>query len=247
MPWPTGPAPVPRRRRRGRPRRYGRKLRLASRLQRESGFETAPSPVYGEKNVRIAYRSEDLLWRPVGHLVRFVFVRHPQRGDLILLCTDTTLDPLSVIALYGYRFKIEVGFRQALHGLGTYAYHFWMAKMRRRPRGSGNQDIRKQPRRYKDSVRRKIAAYHRFVQLGCIAQGLLQLLALEYRPTVWQRFHSWLRTMNPEQPPSESVVAQALRTTLPEFLADPAAPSDLVKFLERIRSPDILRAYERAA
>jgi hypothetical protein len=241
------PAPVPRRRRRGRPRRYGRKLRLASRLQRESGFETAPSPVYGEKNVRIAYRSEDLLWRPVGHLVRFVFVRHPQRGDLILLCTDTTLDPLSVIALYGYRFKIEVGFRQAIHGLGAYAYHFWMAKMRRRPRGSGNQDIRKQPRRYKDSVRRKIAAYHRFVQLGCIAQGLLQLLALEHRPTVWERFRSWLRTMNPEQPPSESVVAQALRTTLPEFLADPAAPSDLVKFLERIRSPDILRAYERAA
>jgi len=241
------PAPVPRRRRRGRPRRYGRKLRLASRLQRESGFETAPSPVYGEKNVRIAYRSEDLLWRPVGHLVRFVFVRHPQRGDLILLCTDTTLDPLTVIALYGYRFKIELGFRQAIHALGTYAYHFWMAKMRRRPRGSGNQDIRKQPRRYKDGVRRKIAAYHRFVQLGCIAQGLLQLLALEHRPTVWERFRSWLRTMSPEQPPSESVVAQALRTTLPEFLADPAAPSDLVKFLARIRSPDILRAYERAA
>jgi len=241
------PAPVPRRRRRGRPRRYGRKLRLQRRLERESGFQTAPSPVYDEKNVRIAYCAEDLLWRPVGRLVRFVFVRHPRRGELILLCTDTTLDPLTVIALYGYRFKIEVGFRQAIHALGTYAYHFWMAKMRRRKRGSGNQDIRKQPRRYKDNVRRKIAAYHRFVQLGCIAQGLLQLLALEHRPTVWQRFRSWLRTMNPEQPPSESVVAQALRTTLPEFLADPAAPSGLVKFLARIRSPDILRAYERAA
>jgi hypothetical protein len=241
------PAAVPRRRRRGRPRRYGRKLRLQRRLERESGFQTAPSPVYGEKNVRIAYCAEDLLWRPVGRLVRFVFVRHPRRGALILLCTDTSLDPLTVIALYGYRFKIEVGFRQAIHGLGTYAYHFWMGRMRRRPRGSGNQDIRKQPRRYKEAVRRKIAAYHRFVQLGCIAQGLLQLLALEHRPSVWMRFRSWLRTMNPEQPPSESVVAQALRTTLPEFLEDPAAPTDLVKFLARIRSPDLLRAYERAA
>jgi hypothetical protein len=216
-------------------------------LRCERGFETAPSPVYDEKNVRIAYRSEDLLWRPVGRLVRFVFVRHPRRGELILLCTDTTLDPLTVIALYGYRFKIEVGFRQAIHALGTYAYHFWMAKIQRRKRGSGNQDIRKRSRRYKEAVRRKLAAYHRFVQLGCIAQGLLQLLALEHRPTVWQRFRSWLRTMNPEQPPSESVVAQALRTTLPEFLADPAAPNDLVKFLARIRNPDILRAYESAA
>jgi hypothetical protein len=241
------PAPVPRRRRRGRPRRYGRKLRLQRQLEREDGFLTAPSPVYEEKNVRIAYRAEDLLWRPVGRLVRFVFVRHPRRGELILLCTDTTLDPLTVIALYGYRFKIEVGFRQAIHALGTYAYHFWMAKMHRRRRGSGNQDIRKQPRRYKEQVRRKLAAYHRFVQLGCIAQGLLQLLALEHRPTVWQRFRSWLRTMNPQQPPSEAVVVQALRTTLPEFLADPAAPADLVKFLERMRSPDIARAYERAA
>jgi hypothetical protein len=241
------PPPIPKRRRRGRPRRYGLKLRLSSRLQRESGFETAPSPVYGEKNVRIAYRAEDLLWRPVGQLVRFVFVRHPQRGDLILLCTDTTLDPLRVIALYGYRFKIEVGFRQAIHGLGAYAYHFWMAKMCRRPRCSGNQDIRKRSRSYKDAVRRKIDAYHRFVQLGCIAQGLLQLLALEHRPSVWAQFRSWLRTMNREQSPSESVVAQALRSTLPEFLEDPDAPRDLVKFLERIRNPDIPRAYERAA
>jgi hypothetical protein len=64
---------------------------------------------------------------------------------------------------------------------------------------------------------------------------------------VWQRFRSWLRTMNPDLPPSELVVAQALRTTLPEFLADPAAPRDLVNFLERIRDPEMLRAYERAA
>jgi len=152
---------------------------LKRHLEREDGFTTAPSPVYDETNVRIAYRAENLLWRPVGRLVRFVFVRHPRRGELILLCTDTTLDPLSVIALYGYRFKIEVDFRQAIHALGTYAYHFWMARMHRRRRGSGNQDIRKQSRRYKEQVRRKVAAYHRFVQLGCIAQGLLQLLALE--------------------------------------------------------------------
>lgn len=240
------PPPVPRHRRRGRPRRYGRKLRLKERFRYEA-FQTAPSPVYEEKNVEIAYAVRDLLWRPVGRLVRFVFVDHPRRGQIILLTTDTTLDPLQVIALYGYRFKIEAGFRQAIQVLGTYAYHFWMAPMRRRRHGSGNQDIRKRSRAYKQAVRRKIAAYHRFVQLGCIAQGLLQLLALQHRPTVWQRFRSWLRTMNPEQPPSELVVAHALRTSLAEFLEDSAAPADLVKFFNRIRSPDILRAYERAA
>jgi hypothetical protein len=242
------PPPVPRPRRRGRPRRYGQKIPLKKLLRDATlPFTTAPSPVYEDKNIEIAYFVQDLLWRPVGHLVRFVLVRHPRRGDLILMSSDTTLDPLDIISLYGYRFKIEVGFRQAIQGLGTYAYHLWMEKMRQRKRGSGNQDIRKRSRDYKDAVRRKIAAYHRFVQLGCIAQGLLQLLALTHRPTVWQRFRSWLRTMNPQQCPSELVVAQALRTSLPEFLADPAAPRDLVEFLARIRSPDILRTYERAA
>ncbi|HME68654.1 MAG TPA: IS4 family transposase, partial [Myxococcota bacterium] len=148
--------------------------------------------MYDECDVQIAYATQDLLWRPVGHLVRFVFVRHPHRGELTLMSTDLTLDPLDVIALYGYRFKIETGFRQALHVLGSYAYHFWMASMAPRKRGSGNQDVRKKSTRYKQALRRKIDAYHRFVQLGCIAQGLLQLLALQERRTVWQHFRSWL-------------------------------------------------------
>lgn len=241
-------APSPRHRRgRGRPRKYGKKRRLQNLLQGEHGFLSAPSPVYDESNVEILYATRDLLWRPAGQLVRFVFVRHPHRGELILMTTDLTLDPLDVIALYGYRFQIEVGFRQAVHVLGAYAYHFWMLDMPARKRGSGNQDIRKRSTDYKKAVRRKIGAYHRFVQLACIAQGLLKLLAIEERTTVWQRFRSWLRTMNPDLPPSELVVIQALRTTLPEFLADPCAPAELVKFLARIRSPDILRAYESAA
>ena len=94
---------------------------------------------------------------------------------------------------------------------------------------------------------RKIRAYHRFVWLGCIAQGLLQLLTVHYRPSVWARFRSWLRTMHPEQPRSELVVAQALRTSLPEYLAATADCGDLAKFLTPIRSPDLLRAYEPAA
>lgn len=231
----------------GRPRKYGRKRRLQRILDNASDFVSAPSPVYDEKGVQITYATRDLLWRPVGELVRFVFVRHPHRGDLILMSTDPELDALQVIALYGYRFKIEAGFRQAVQGLGTYAYHFWMAGLTRRRRGSGNQDIRKRSSGYKKAVRRKIRAYHRFVQLGCIAQGMLQLLAIEKRKTVWQHFRSWLRTMNLDRPPSELVVVQALRTTLPQFLEDPLAPVDLAKFLARIRSPDILRAYERAA
>ena len=69
------------------------------------------------------------------------------------------------------------------------------------------------------------------MQLGCIAQGLLQYLALYFRVEVWRCFRSWLRSMNPTQPPSEAVVAQALRSTLPEFLVSAPEEHDLKKFI----------------
>ena len=44
-------------------------------------------------------------------------------------------------------------------------------------------------------------------------------------------FRSWLRTMNPAQPPSEAVVARALRNTLPEFLLDKPEEYNFKKFI----------------
>lgn len=147
------------------------------------------------------------------------------------MSTDLTLSALNIITAYGYRFKIEVAFKQALHTLGTYSYHFWMKLMTPISRKSGNQHLHRTDENYRRLVRRKLDAYHRFVQLGCIAQGLLQYLALYFRVDVWRHFRSWLRTMNPQQAPSEAVVAQALRNTLPEFLADSPDDVELKKFI----------------
>ena len=87
-------------RRRGRPKGYGRKIKLRDLFGSDEGFVTAPSSVYGERSLTLRYRALDLLWRPLGRLVRFVLVDHPTRGRLILLCTDTTLDALAIIQLY---------------------------------------------------------------------------------------------------------------------------------------------------
>ena len=149
------------------------------------------------------------------------------------MTTDTSLSPLEVVAVYGYRFKIEVSFKQALHTLGTYAYHFWMKDMVPRKRRTGDQYLHRKSDEYRRLVRRKMDAYHRYVQLGCIAQGLLQHLSLRLRKQVWSYFtgSSWMRTMKPSQPPSEAVVAQALRVTLPEFLATNPGEVPIKKFM----------------
>jgi hypothetical protein len=225
------PARRPRRPRPGRPRLYGAKLKLKNLWNEHERFRCVASPIPGETRVRLRYRSEDLLWRPVGQLVRFVWIDHPRRGRLLLMTTDLELDPLQVLVLYSYRFRIEVGFKQALHTLGTYAYHFWMMAMTPRKRGGGDQYLHRTSEDYRRLVRRKMDAYHRMIQLGCVAQGLLQHLALNRRRQVWKSFRSWMRTMNRAAPPSEAVVAEALRGTLPEFLLGASDGHKLKKLL----------------
>ena len=233
------PVPTTEHRRRGRPRIYGEKVRLKELAQDDAAFTSAPSPVYGENNVTLRYRCLDLVWRPAARLVRFVIVCHPHRGTIFLLSTDLTLAPLEILMLYGYRFRIELGFRQAVHVLGAYAYHFWMCGMKPLKRGDGNQHLHRTSDAYRAAIRRKMAAFHVHVQLGCIAQGLLQHLSLNYTAEVWLCFRSWLRTMNPAAPPSELVAANALRATLPGFFSTSLLDPKLKKTLNQYRRADI--------
>ena len=105
---------------RGRPKIYGRKVHLKKAFDEADKFTSAASPVYGEKDVTLSYRVMDLLWRPIGLLVRFVLVIHPTRGRKIILSTDLSLSALQIIEIFGVRFKIEVSFKHAIYTIGTY-------------------------------------------------------------------------------------------------------------------------------
>ena len=229
----------PARPRRGRPRLYGPKLYLRHLLRDSALFISAPSPVYGEKDVVLKYRCLDLLWKPARGLVRFVLVRHPTRGNLILLTTHLKLDALQVIALYGDRFKIEVGFKQAKYTLGAQAYHFWMADMKPTRKGDGDQHLHHETATYRSHVQRKLDAYHRYSALACVAHGLLLHLAINFPDAVWKSFRSWMRTMDTKAVPSEHVVAEALRQDLPDYLLRAPKTSLLRKMICQNIDPDI--------
>lgn len=216
---------------RGRPRLYGKPVKLANLFRSATKVVTMPSPVYDESDVTLRVRTADLLWRPAGRLVRFVLVDHPVRGRFVLLCSDTTLAPCEIIRLYGLRFKIEFGFKQAAHVLGSYDYHFWMSHWKPTKRGGGNRHVHRESAEYRDAVRRKLHAYHVFLAMGVVAQGLMHYLAACCSEAVWGAQRSWLRTIREGVAPTELVVKMALRNTLGEFLVAGAASHDVAKFI----------------
>jgi len=219
-------------RKRGRPRLYGPKIRLFTLFEHsDDRWVTVASPVYGEKDVLIRYLCLDMLWRPIRRLARFVLVEHPNRGRIVFLCTDLCLNPVEIIRLYGLRFKIELSFKQAVRTLGAYGYHFWMRTMHKIGPRSGDQYLHRKTDQYRDAIRRKLAAYHRFIQIALISQGVLQCIAATTPALVWSSFGSWLCTIRPGIPPSELVVMVALRNSLPDFLIASGPGHLLRKFL----------------
>jgi len=234
-------------RKRGRPARYGKKIKLKTLFHDKKSMQTMASPVYGERGVILHYCVCDLMWRPVGIVVRFVAVIHPIRGFCLLMCTDTSLKPIDIIRLYGLRFKIECCFKQAVRQIGAFAYHFWMKRMTPLRYRNGNQYLHRQSADYRNKIKRKVHAYHAHIQAGVIAQGLLMYLSAVFPKLVWASFSFWIRTKRPGVPPSEFVVANTLRTTLPEFLLSSSKSNPLAKFITDRQDPKNMHIFRLAA
>ena len=231
----------------GRPKIYGKKLKLSSIFDnRIDQFTSENSSLYDDNNIELKWYSLDLLWRPIGKLVRFVWVIHPTRGRCILMSTDLELGPMSIIHLYGFRFKIEVSFKSAVHTMGTFAYRFWMKVMHKTKKGQGDVHLHHETPEYRESFKLKMRAYEIHIQLGIIAQGILNYLSINHSLQIWSNFNGWMRTMKVDKSPSESVVAQALQSSMREFLQSSRNRSIFKKFLEKIVDYDRFLPFDKA-
>ncbi len=217
---------------RGRPKIYGARVKIIDLFKNMSRFNIGTIRGYEDKEATVEYCSMDLLWKPVGRVVRFVLVRYPNKGQCIFMTTDLTLDPLAVIEMYVKRFKIEISFKQSVHTIGSFGYHFWLQDMQRIKRGSGNQYLHRKSKDYREAVMAKVESYNRFVAIGLAAQGFMQYLST-YFPAEVYAFSPWLRTQTKSGHPSEETVLNALMAALPAFLASTPDTSALKKILTK--------------
>jgi uncharacterized membrane protein len=194
---------------RGRPRTYGQRLKLIELFDSQSQFfEQTPIELYGQMK-QVGFLCLDLFWKPVADKVRFVLVTDgPDR--FILIGSDLTLSARDMILAYSYRFKIEVSFKVLKHLMGAFFYRFWTHAWPRIGKAtqsdlSGVNDESRQ-----NLIADVADAIEAFVNFGCIATGILQMLALNFHETIWSRYMGWMRTVS-STIPSEEVVKSVIQ------------------------------------
>ncbi len=195
--------PPPQTGKRGRPPMYGQKLKLMDLFQlRNKDFRQATITTYGQRK-SISFLCLDLIWRPIKAKVRFVLIVDG-KDHFILMCSDLGLAPLEIIQAYSYRFKIEVTFKMMKHLIGAFCYHFWTAAWPKIGKRTASDLSTVTSNISQRLIALATNAIEGFVQLGCIATGILQILALNNEQMIWRKYRGWLRTYTSEVPSEET-------------------------------------------
>jgi hypothetical protein len=210
-------AEQPEKKGRGRPRTYGEKVKLKDFFANKDLFKYVECQVYGKAEM-ISIMAINLLWKPTGRMMRFVLAT-TSRGPIVLMCTDLNQCPVTALQLYCARARIETMFDMLKNLIGAFHYHFWSKLMpthSRKPKK--NKDLKQPPAQDIHSIGVCWEAYERFVMLGAIALGLLQLIALKYGGCVWNRFDGFLRTQSRDLPSERTVKYVIARLLVKNFL-----------------------------
>ncbi len=183
----------------GRPSEYGEEIHLMEVFDHLHLFEKIPARIYGQME-EIFLLHLDLMWKPTHGFIRFVFAK-TSHGPIVLMCSNLHQDPIAAIELYCLRTRIETMFQMLKQLLHIFHCHFWSKKMPKHSRKPKSNKTLQAPKTEDiKTVEACWLAAERFVNLGAIALGLLQLIALLFTNQIWNRFDGFLRTRSREIP-----------------------------------------------
>lgn len=167
---------------RGRPKRYGEKVQLATFLDHPERLKPTEVFVYGKRH-KLEYACFEGLLK--GHIrpVKVILVKGLRKDNFLLFTNDLKLTPEQMIAYYGARFQIELGFRELKQELGAFNYRL-----------------------------RSETSILRYVHLAFVAYALLKFLSVKaivkplqtpwYKPkgrASMKRVQQWMRDTFPQE------------------------------------------------
>ena len=169
---------------RGRHPVKGKDVKVMEWAKNPDGWKNEQIYAYG-KNHNAKYKTGVFLWGK-GYYRELQFVAVDLcdgRGIFILVCSDLSIDPVSIVKLYCKRFLCEEGFKQfktVFHGLDMHFWsksHPWNSFVA--PKGTTHvlesvNDSEKQ-----EHILKTVDAMERYLQFAIMAQGIAQRIASE--------------------------------------------------------------------
>lgn len=193
---------------RGRKRKRGQAVHPFDLFTKEaSEFVKGTAYMYG-KQKEIEYYSIELLWgRGEYRRLQFVLVKY---GDsrLVLVTTDLTMPPLSVIEAYGARYKIEVMFKTLKMHFGIFTSHFWSTALEKLNHFKKKEDLSNLEKvtdeRARANILKTIYATELYATLCMMVCGLVQMIAV--LKLFDARKFRYLRTYSNAMPSEETLL-----------------------------------------
>lgn len=150
--------------------------------------------------------------------LRFVPVEFDGR-IAILVTTDLSMDPLKVIRMYSYRFKIESAFKVMKQSVGLGCYHFWSKCMIKLNRYKNMDELPGKviSENDRNKILKTVEAIEKYTMLCCVATGILQISALVCNSILDDNYIDYRRSVsNPII--SEEFMARYIRKNIFRFM-----------------------------
>jgi uncharacterized membrane protein len=114
-----------------------------------------------------------------------------------------------ILRAYSFRFKID-SFKVLKHLMGAFYYRFWNTAWPRIGKRTVSDLSEVTDSRRQRLIQEAADAIEAFANFGCIATGILQIIALDFHETIWRKYAGWLRTVT-STIPSEEVVKSVIQ------------------------------------
>jgi hypothetical protein len=137
-----GEVKQPKKRKRGRPRKYGNRIKLANIVNKPDGWFKIKAVLYGRDETKVVNVFK-ALYKPAGCMVQVLIVKESKDCFRAFMCTDLTASAVEIIEAVADRYAIEQNFsdikeiegagqqqvRTLGSNIGTFHLNLWLHSM----------------------------------------------------------------------------------------------------------------------